>query len=273
VGDGEDARVISFPLAGEFAPNAHNLAAIGDERAPLLVFLPATRAVPASYSAFLAVAHDLGYSVLALDFFNRGLSLVKTCAGIPDCYGTVQRNRFDGSSPSAWSAVAPSNSIMARLHAALDQLDAMEPEAGWARFAPNGAVDWRSVVVAGHSQGGGQAAFIAHEHPVRAVLMFSAPAQTDDGVPASWLAEPGATPPDRMSGFISRGDVYFDNVMSTWRALGLAGTSRIVTDVALGTPGESHSRSVNDSTPRDGSGVPLFVREWTAMLQDPLRLS
>jgi hypothetical protein len=275
--------MISFPLPqreGErFSPNARNFARSGRAGGPLLLFLPATRAVPSDYREFLDTASSVGFHVLALDYWNRGKSVVKTCAGIPDCYATVQQNRLNGTHPSVWSAIAPRDSIVNRLRAALGHLRQADPSGDWSRYATGNRIHWNRIVVAGHSQGGGQSAFIAHEHRVQGALMFSSPVQSDSGVPASWLVKKGATPVSRMYGFVSAHDMYYENVVGSWEAMGMGAPATtdgsldfgkahtIVSDVVLGTPDESHLWTVNDGTPRGAHGVPVFETIWKWMLQ------
>jgi pimeloyl-ACP methyl ester carboxylesterase len=280
---GHGDPLISFPLPDhhghDYRPNALNYASSGTPGGPLLLFLPATRAVPADYRSFLDTASSLGYHVLALDYFNRGRSVVKTCAGIPDCYAAMQRNRFDGTHPNEWSSIAPRDSILSRLRVALDYLKTSDASGDWSRYATGNHVHWNHIVVAGHSQGGGQAAFIAHRHRVQGALMFSSPVQSDNGVPAAWMLTRGVTPASRMYGFVNTHDMYFRNVVGSWAALGmgqpvdadtLTADTRahtVVSATDLGTPDQSHLRTVVDSTPRASDGVPLFEPTWSWMLR------
>jgi pimeloyl-ACP methyl ester carboxylesterase len=275
--------VISFqlPNAGRhvFSPNVPNLATAGPANGPLLLFLPATRAVPSDYKQFLDTASSMGYHVLALDYHNVGLSVVRVCAGNPDCYGTVQRNRFDGSDPSSYSSINPKDSILTRLRSALRYLGTDDPHGDWGRYMTGSAVSWSRIVVAGHSQGGGQSAFIAHEHKVRGAIMFSAPVQSDGGVAATYLRSPSATPPSRLYGLVNQGDMYYRNVIDSWGALGMgtpveteglkpdSEAHSLVSDVPLGTPDQSHRFTVTDAGPRDQSGAPAFANTWRWMLK------
>lgn len=278
-----DQPMISFPLphspGHEFFPNAQNLADGNSKNGPLLLFLPATRAVPADYRSFLDTASDEGFHVLALDYWNRGKSVVRTCAGIPQCYAAVQRNRFDGSDPTAWSAIAPEDSILTRLRAALSYLRTSDPRGGWAKYATGNHIHWSTIVVAGHSQGGGQSAFIAHNHRVHGALMFSSPVQADNGVPATWMLRHGATPASRLFGFVNSHDMYYRNVVDSWKTMGMgepvpAGpglvfrtSNTVVSTRDVGTPGQSHLSTVFDSTPRNSHGVPIYESTWRWMLQ------
>jgi len=263
-----------------FAPNAKNYAARTNSAAPLLLFLPATRERPSNYTAFLATARQSGYHVLALDYWNDGKSVQLTCGSDPECYGDVQRNRLDGSHPTQFSAVDPANSIKSRLNLAIGHLDTVDPRGGWGKFDSNGTIDWSDIVVAGHSQGGGESAYISHIHSVLGVLMFSSPVDSDNGVDAAWMSTPGATPAARMYGFDDSGDIFADRIRTSWNALGmgsfgaaenvdfgLIGTSHeLISTMNLGTPMQSHSFDITDESPRAADGHHIFATVWKWML-------
>jgi pimeloyl-ACP methyl ester carboxylesterase len=277
------SALVSFPLHGAsgdpISPNALNYAESGPAGGPLLIFLPATGSVPRNYQEFLDTASAVGYHVLALDYWNRGESVVGTCASNPRCYTAVQENRFNGSHPTSFSAIAPRDSILNRLHDALRYLNKSDPSGDWGEYSTKGQINWNQIVLAGHSQGGGESAFIAHGHQVRGVLMFSSPVDSVNGATASWMSTPGKTPVSSMYGLDNENDLYFHHIVASWAALGMGtpvysssvptGTTAhaIVNTLDLGTPEESHGRSVSDFTPVNASGVPLLEPVWTWMLE------
>ncbi len=246
-------------------PNARNLAMRSRAGGPLLLFLPATGAVPGDYRAFLDTASALGYHVLGLDYWNVGLSVARTCGPVASCYGQVQANRLDGRRPGPYSSVSPADSILSRLADALAVLRTRDPAGGWGRYLSSDRVRWNRIVVAGHSQGGGESAYIAHLHRVQGVLLFASPVSTDGPVVPSWMSHPGATPTSRYFGFDDVHDVYFNRIQAAWTALAI-GAHRVLSRVDLGTPGEAHGRLVADDGPRTARGVPLFQPIWRRML-------
>jgi hypothetical protein len=265
-----------------YTPNARNIALRTVAHGPLMLFLPATRAVPRDYRLFLDAAQSVGYHVLALDYWNLGQSVAHTCGADPHCYGDVQANRFDGSHPTRYSAIQSSDSILSRLTHALQLLAERDPHGGWGAYLTADRVNWNRVVLAGHSQGGGESAYIAHVHRVQGVLLFASPVASDGSVVASWLTQAGRTPSSRYWGFDSSGDVYFSRIQGSWAALKLGGTAsavsvtdavpfggahRLVTHLPLGTPGEAHSRMISDGGPRTASGLPVFRPIWLWMLK------
>lgn len=266
----------------QYSPNARNIAMRTAAHSPLLLFLPATRAVPRDYRAFLATAQSVGYHVLALDYSNLGKSVAHTCGLDPHCYGNVQANRFDGSHATRYSAIARPDSILARLTHALRLLASRDPNGGWGDYVAGDQVRWNRIVLAGHSQGGGESAYIAHHHAVHGVLLFASPVASDGSIVASWLTRPGRTPSSRYYGFDASGDVYFSRIQGSWAALKvggsapavsvattvpLAGSHRLVTHLPLGSPGEAHSRMITDGGPRTAAGIPVFRPIWLWMLK------
>ena len=262
------------------APDFPNLARAADRPAPLLLFLPATGAVPGDYTAFLKTGADAGYSVLGLDYPNLGRSVTRTCLGDARCYTTLQRNRLTGA-PSRFSHVSTANSILSRFRGAIHYLERHDPGGRWGRYLEHGRVDWSRIVLAGHSQGGGESAFIAHYYRVQGVLMFSSPVESYDDVTASWMKDRGATPIGRMYGFDVVGDLYQRRIAGSWRTLGLrtegrpvpvpTGGHAMLSSLPVGNPLQTHGRSVDDRTPRDADGIPTFAPTWRWMLDQVRR--
>lgn len=262
------------------SPNLPNLADRTSVKSPLLLFLAATRAKPMDYRSFLSTAKRAGYHVLALDYSNTGRSVQATCRADSECYTAVQRNRLTGEDPGMFSSVSPADSIMARLTDALRYLRAEDPDGGWNRYRSHGRIDWSRVVVAGHSQGGGESAFISHIHRVRGALMFSSPVETVNGVSASWMHKAGKTPASRLYAFQSRNDMFFSKIRGSWRMLGMDAFGKpqnvadtrhyssheLVTTSPLGNRHDSHLGTIMDRTPRGPGGVPIFQSVWKWML-------
>jgi hypothetical protein len=270
---------LSFTLPSQhgraIVPDTSDIAESAPGGAPLLVFLPATRAVPQDYTRFLDTAHAAGLSVLGLAYSNLGPSLAKSCGPDMACYGDMLANRFDGTRPTRFSEVGAGDGILGRLHDALAYLSTRDPAGDWQRYRDGDGVRWNRLVLAGHSQGGGEAAYIAHLHAVRGVLMFSAPAESLDGHTADWLSMPSATPTSRFWGLDDQRDMYAPRVVATWRALGVGtgapallpnGAHGLITTLPLGDGGQSHARVVSDRTPLDADGRPVLEPVWRWML-------
>ncbi|WP_460568623.1 BPSS1187 family protein [Humibacter soli] len=249
----------------------------GYAHGPLLLFLPATRALPSDYLAFADTATHVGYHVLSLAYYNSGRSIARTCGVDAACYTSVQTNRLDGGAPSRFSRVGDEGGILPRFAAAIHAAAARDPHGHWSRYLSHHGPVWNDIVVAGHSQGGGEAAFIAHLHRVRGVLMFSSPVDDDRGVIPTWMHTVGATPASRMYAFDAANDMYVNRIVGSWRALGIrspidfgspvAGAHLLMTHYPLGTPVQAHGRTVTDASPGAAAGHPVFEARWTWMLR------
>jgi hypothetical protein len=281
---GSHASQLQFTLtpAGRkaFNPNEPNFAARTIKHSPLLLFLAATRATPSDYRRFLSQAKAGGYHVLALDYWNTGKSVEKTCGRNADCYTALQRNRLTGADPSEFSSVSSNDSIVSRLRNALSYLRTTDSHGGWQRYLHGSTINWRRIVVAGHSQGGGESAYIAHIHRVYGALFFSSPVDTTHGVSASWMKHRGATPASRMYAFVDRYDIFYNRIRGSWKELGMNSfgapadaasqapysSHEIVSYRDLGRPEQSHLRTITDKTPRAADGQPIFSTVWRWML-------
>jgi hypothetical protein len=282
--DGSTTGIVRFRLPSldrsRLDPNALNIARAAAKPAPLLLFLPATGAVPENYQDFLMTAYSAGYSVLGLDYWNRGKSVASTCGANAGCYTSLQQNRFNGTDPTRFSRVNEANSILHRLRAALDYLKHNNPHGGWDRYLAKGgqSIRWSRIVLAGHSQGGGESAFISHFHSVKGVLMFSSPVETFKDVSASWMEKPGVTPASRMYGFDTTGDMFYARIIGSWQKLGMgtasgaaatrtpSGSHVLLSSLYVGNAQEAHDRTVSDGTARNPDGAPVYEPVWKWML-------
>lgn len=265
------STVVGEPLA----PNQRNYAARTTATGPLLLFLPATGEQPADYTTFLHLATRTGYHVLGLDYWNLGRSVASTCAADAACYGRLQRNRFDGSHPFARSRVAARDSVLGRLKPALAYLERTDPTGGWGRYLDAHGVRWSRIVVAGHSQGGGESAYIAHIRAVRGALLFGSPIVTDGPVAATWLSAPGRTPASRIYAFDDTSDRFWPRIEASWQRLGL-GHPQVVDGrdsyaghalISEQVQAHAHRWVLDDSTPRRADGTPVDEPVWTWMLE------
>ncbi len=268
----------------QLTPNQDDYAGRTVANGPLLLFFPATGARPGEYRLFLDSAEDVGYHVLGLDYWNLGRTLSGTCNTNPRCYTELQWNRFDGSHPSPYSRVTPAGSITARFRDAITHLEQVDPAGGWNRFLTStGTIEWSNIVVAGHSQGGGMAAFIAHIRSVAGALMISSPVESDGTFHASWMDHPSATPVSRQYAIDSQQDGFGPKIWGSWQILGLAPAQgpwrtelappaagqnphAIITTYPFPPHSDAHSLIIEDLTPLTSSGVPKMLPLWHWML-------
>jgi hypothetical protein len=85
-----------------------------------------------------------------------------------------------------------------------------DPKGGWDEFLKDGKPAWDRIIVGGHSQGSGHAAYIGKMFDVDRVLIFSGPQDYMDDLhkPAPWLGQKSATPPSHFFAFLSQNDPF-----------------------------------------------------------------
>lgn len=152
----------------------------------------------------------LGYHVIALDYENKVLAASCVHSSDSSCFDSYRAAIVSGAPGSDKVHVEPSNSILNRFDKLLAYLVKEDAGGGWGEFVAEGKPVWRRVVLAGHSQGSGHAAYIAKLYEVDKVLMFSGPQDylSDLDKPAPWESRPSATPPSRFYAFLNVNDPF-----------------------------------------------------------------
>jgi hypothetical protein len=163
------------------------------------------------------------------------------------------------------------------------------PAENWGQYLSSGTmVNWQKVVTAGHSQGGGHAAFASKYFKVNRVIMLSWTDWMWPGRNADWVTMPGPTPDSAYFGFIHTGDAaIFYGIPKTWENLGLTNygpitsidttfapynsTHALVTSMPIDTtPTQANfhnSTSVDWATPvNTNTGLPVFLPVWRYLL-------
>lgn len=238
-----DAGATEAVIDGAFGMHiaASNTAVTAKGR--LFVFLPASLSVPARTQLVLQAAANNGLHAIGLAYPND-VVLDSVCSGSSDmaCWGNAREEIRSGNNVSGGVVVNAANAIEHRLLKALQYLVQTQPGRGWDQFLDAGtAVRWDRVRLAGHSQGGGHAAYIATQRAVDRACLFSSPADYDDvrQQPAAWLSATGATPASRIYGFTHQRDIVvgINKLQTIWGALGLSafGGLTLVDDVAPST--------------------------------------
>jgi hypothetical protein len=190
---------------------------------PLVVFLPATGQEPSEYQLLLRQAALAGEHAVGVSYPNAR-TVAALCNQVASCLGTARGNLFDGRTPSNASGIAARDSISGRLTALLHWLDNQDPGGTWSAYVNGTMPIWSRIVIAGHSQGGGEADYIAHVVKVAGVVVFSSPEDATGLVradPAPWVLMPSATAPDRVFGFMDTRDTFARSITADWTALGL----------------------------------------------------
>ncbi len=191
----------------------------------LFIFLPGTGGVPRNYRGIVTEAAKQGYHAIGLTYQNPIAVGTYCTSGDANCTGNIRYEMLDGTDRSSLLVVSRANSIENRLIKLIQQLNTQYPQDGWAQFAPGGNINWQVISLAGHSQGGGHAAFIGKVRSLLRVGMFATPADivTPGNTLPAWFSLSAATPASSYFGFTSTADELnaYSLVSFNWTGLGL----------------------------------------------------
>jgi hypothetical protein len=186
-----------------------------EHASPLLyVFLPGSGQLPEVRSEWvLKSAAESGLRAIDLAYQNQG-SVSDKCwtSKDPDCMERVRKERIYGIDASDEVACSYEESVVGLLEQLLHTLNEIHPEMDWLKWMNEGGEPvWENIIVAGHSQGAGNAAFIAKEHEVARAIMYAGPFDRDTTGAvdyklevygeANWIELESVTPQDRYFAF------------------------------------------------------------------------
>lgn len=231
---------------GDWAPDREHQVyrpAVGAEPGGLVVFLPGCGGAPDGYTDFLETAQGQGYHVIGLDYPNI-CGLNDVCGTDPACSGAYRREVTTATDTSDLVPLEThfQDAINKRLKAVLRYLEELDPRGAWEQFVVEDAQaeeglrpNFPAMVFAGHSLGGGHAAFFGKRFDLARVIMISNPADAIDAcsedpapdcvdldtVSADWLAE-HMTPSASYYGLAHEQDLLanrFHRIQANWTSL------------------------------------------------------
>jgi hypothetical protein len=194
-------------------------------RGKLIVFLSGTDSYPQHYQLFSQTAASLGYHVVNLNYLNG--EPVSRCFQETDetCFSAFHEEVIFGSPGSDFVNVDSANSIYNRTLRLLVYLDGEHPGQGWSDFFTSGTLNVEKLVVAGHSQGGGHAAYFARVFAIDRLILFASPNDYSEKYdrPAPWCEADFATSPTRFFGLLHRRDeiASASYQYAIWNVIGL----------------------------------------------------
>lgn len=255
----------------------------------LYVHLVGSGGVPENSQQYARHVAAQGYHVISLAYPNWP-SVGELTAGLGDgaAPGAVREERLFGIDASPLVDVDVANSVVNRLQRLLDYLHQQHPDEGWSRFRAGDGVAWRRLVVGGHSQGAGHAAYLALRFELAGAVLLGGPGDFVAGVGlADWLSTPSATPAGRFRSFVHALDDSYDAYQAAQGALGLAAfgavedvdvlaplpwASHRLTSTRLDVPnGNYHGAVVTDrNLPLGPDGAPAYAEAWRYLLEVPV---
>jgi pimeloyl-ACP methyl ester carboxylesterase len=245
--------------------------------AKLLVFLPGTGGEPNGSWPFLEAGADAGYRVIGLMYDNNP-SVVPTCGpqADPACADRFREKRIFGDGVSSDIDDLPVESVVNRLVKLLQYLDKNFADEGWGRYLLDGQPNWSRIAVAGHSQGGGVAAYIAKKRSVYRVINLSG--AWDRSEPAKqwapWISSPSATPMDRWYAAYHAKESNAAPMREAYVVLKIPPDHiRVLTlepNPANTVPKNADvyhiSMAATSVTPLDANGKPAYAADWAFLL-------
>lgn len=255
----------------------------------LLLHLVGTIDNPANTTYFPTLAANAGYKVINLKY-NNNVATKDACSESPDeeCFRNYRQEIVFGTPVSPEVNVDSTESIVNRLVKLLVYLHDLYPSEGWSDFyLESQTINWSNIVLSGHSQGGGHAAYLAKLYDVDRVLMFSSPNDFSEffDQPAEWLNDESMTKEYNYFAFGNKLDdvVDFDFQLQNWVAMGFSEqndsmrvdgrecgyeNSRILyTEYdSSGLFKPNHSAVIIDRFTPVASGVPVYEEVWKYML-------
>ncbi len=171
----------------------------------LYLFLVGTGGKATGSEKMDSIVAGWGYHAISLDYENKVVAVACAHSLDPTTFGRYREAIVTGAAVSDKIRVTPANSILNRFEKLLTYLEKHDTEGGWDQFVKDGQPVWSHIIVGGHSQGSGHAAYIGKRFSVDRVLIFSGPQDYMDDLhqPAPWQANPSATPPSRFFAFLA----------------------------------------------------------------------
>lgn len=241
---------------------------VGEQRRELVLMIQGTGAPALSCRKFDSCLAAMGYHAISLDYMNEVNTTV--CSGSPDsaCFDGFRQEIVFGTPVSDQVKVDTVNSLVNRFAVFLRWLVENDPQGGWDAFLADGRPRWERIVVAGHSQGAGHAAYLGKLFPLAGVLMLSGPQDylQKFNRPAPWQFVAGQTPAEREYAFLNLQDPYNFHFQVADVAAITGYKLKDTTMVKAGGPvgGERHI-FVNDLNTEDHHGSTMnlvFVPVW-----------
>ncbi len=259
-------------------------------RPELFLFLGGSFGKPGQQKLFLQEIINLGYIVIHLNYPNDW-TIANLCQNSNqfNCHEKKRKAIIYGQTNARNNIIiTPANSIENRLAKLLLFLTNYLPELSWSNYLKHNQIKWESIIIAGHSQGGGHAAIIAQDYLVSRVIMLSSPADYNQhyNQMASWLSTPTVTPSERFYGFVHLQDPAYPRIIKAWNLLGLSNhgdlinidhipisevnSHQLVTSKLTATPHKFHGSIFNDRhTPKFSDGRPLYKEVWQYLCLHP----
>ena len=199
-----------------------------NSRGMLLIFLSGTNSYPVNYQLFSETAAAEGYHVINLNYINHEPAL-DCFAKDGECFSQYHEEVLFGTPVSDLVSIDSANSIYNRILATLNYLTSKYPDQKWHQFYTSSSLNFEKLVLAGHSQGGGHAAYFAKKFSINRLILFAAPYDYSEehDRPAAWFDSGFNTSSERFFGLLHKNDelVSTSHLHAIWQEMGLLSAS------------------------------------------------
>lgn len=194
---------------------------------PLWVWLPGTHGrADANHKALFQAVREAGFRLLSLSYLDAE-AVSQVCKGprlaaYRACAVDFRQQRVWGDAKSSPIADRPEDAIVPRLTHLLKYLATQDPEGQWGSYLHGDEPLWSRIVLAGQSQGGGMAAYLAKTRAVAGVMMFSGGWDRESPSALSrWYRQPSATPASRWHATYNVAEPQADLLAAVYSALAI----------------------------------------------------
>lgn len=231
--------------------------------APLLVWLAGTGGTPATGPRlFYDTVVQQGFRLVALSYIDTP-AVSQVCAGPtlraqPACAARMRQQRVWGEPQTSLIADRPEDAIVPRLTRLLAHLARSDAAGQWEQYLDGDGPNWARITLAGQSQGGGMAAYLAQTRQVAGVIMFSGGwDHRPGGDIADWYSRASVTPPQRWHATFHADEPQAATMARIYPRLGLAAAQiHALTEPVQGR--RAHTEGISN---------PVYQPLWQQMLQ------
>jgi len=194
----------------------------------LLLFMQGTTGKPdRGPKDFYNTVVEAGYRLIVLSYIDdTGVSQV--CIGHNlkvdcDCPAKFRTKRIYGENTTPLITDQKQDAIVNRLTKLLQYLVIHDPAGHWDMYLEKGSPKWGIIALAGQSQGGGMAAFMAKKLRVAKVISFSGgwDWSVEDKKIANWYSTPSVTPLNLWYGTYNKAEETAQAIGQTYKAMGI----------------------------------------------------
>ncbi len=244
-------------------------------RHELVLMISGTTAPASGLMLFDTVVARMGYHVISLDYDNNVITTACSNSNDSTCFDTFREEIVFGTPVSPIVQVDSNNSIYHRFQQFLRYLVKTYPKQGWQEYINGNEIRWDKIILAGHSQGSGHAAYLAKKFKVARVLVFAGPQDylANFHAAATWETTPGKTDPSRYFAFLHTEDPYDfrKQLYNCRRLMEMKGfdTLYVQPNTTLNTDKHILVTNIKTGNPHESMIQPEFSRVWEYMLETP----